>query len=119
MHGASSSEVVYGKKCIKHPQNERQKCFDVKDKEGIKHAQGMMIKWREYIRVLQLQVSTTSLTKRSQRLASLSECSDPCYRQEVHHHLDDLPDEDFVADYTTNRESLLRRARGSWESLGQ
>ena len=38
MHGASSSEVVYGKKCIKHPQKERQKCFDVKDKEGIKHA---------------------------------------------------------------------------------
>lgn len=51
--------------------------------------------------------------------SSLSECSDPCYRQEVHHHLDDLPDEDFVAGYITNRESLLRRARDSWETLCQ
>ena len=43
----------YGEKRIKHWRKERQKCCDVKDRDGIKHAQEMMISWRHYLRVLQ------------------------------------------------------------------
>lgn len=48
---------------------------------------------------------------------SMSECSDPDYWHWVHYGGNNpgLSDEDFVGDYITNREALLKRARDSWE----
>ena len=43
----------YGEKRIKYWHNERQKFFDMKDKQGITHAQIRAIGWREYLRALQ------------------------------------------------------------------
>ena len=99
----------YCEKKIKHWQRECQKCFDVKGRDGIKHAQEMMISWRHYLRVLQGIVHgffdeepSESAPDRLQRYqnSSLTECSSPSFWQEVHHGtIDDLSDEDFVANY--------------------
>ncbi len=44
--------------------------------------------------------------------SSMSKCSSPTYWQKVHHGDNlDLSDEDFVADYISNREAILQRAR--------
>ena len=47
----------------------------------------------------------------------MSECSDPDYWHWVDYGCGnaDLSDEDFVGDYITNREALLKRARDSLE----
>ena len=115
----------YGEKRIKHWRKERQKCCDVKDRDGIKHAQEMMISWRHYLRVLQCIVHNfcdeeprESAADRLRRYqdCSLSECSDPSYWPEVYHGTtDELSDEDFVANYVTARDSILRRARDANE----
>ena len=95
----------YGEKRIKHWRKERQKCCDVKDRDGIKHAQEMMISWRHYLRVLQGIVHNfcdeepgESAADRLRRYqdCSLSECSDPSYWPEVYHGTtDELSDEDL------------------------
>ena len=44
--------------------------------------------------------------------SSMSECSSPTYWHKVHHGDSlDLSDEDFVADYISNQEAILQRAR--------
>ena len=114
----------YSEEKIKHWQKECQKCFDVKDRNGVKHAQEMMISWRHCLRVLQgivhgfFDEPGESVADRRQHYqnSSLSECSSPSFWQEVHHGTtDDLSDEDFVANYVTARESILRRARAGYE----
>ena len=57
------------------------------------------------------------------QLCSMSECSDPGFWQQVHHHNDEseddsapsMQDEDWLADYITARNSALRRARLEFE----
>jgi len=115
----------YGERRIKYWRNERQKCYDMKDKPGIRHAQSMAIGWREYLRVLQsivynfFEEHPESADDKEFRYknCSMSECSDPDYWQWVNHGVSnpDLLDEDFVGDYITNREALLKRARDSLE----
>ena len=46
----------YGERQIKYWHDERQRFYDLKDKQGITDAQNMAIGWREYLRVLQATV---------------------------------------------------------------
>ena len=83
----------YGEKRIKHWENEHQICFDMQDRDGIMHAQGQMIGWREYLRILHSIVYNffdeevpESADDKLQRYknSSVSECSDPDYWHWVH-----------------------------------
>ena len=115
----------YGERQIKFWHQERQRFYDMKDKQGITHAQNMAIGWREYLRVLQAIVHNMfeeqpeSADDKHFRYKNMemSECSDPDYWHWVHYGcgIADLSDEDFVGDYITNREALLKRARDALE----
>ena len=115
----------YGERQIKFWHQERQRFYDLKDKQGITYAQNMAIGWREYLRVLQAIVHNMfeehpeSADDKHFRYKNMemSECSDPDYWHWVHYGCGtaDLSDEDFVGDYITNREALLKRARDSLE----
>ena len=97
----------------------------MKDKQGITHAQNMAIGWREYLRVLQAIVHNMFEEQPESaddklfryKNTDMSECSDPDYWHWVHYGCGsaDLSDEDFVGDYITNREALLKRARDALE----
>ena len=115
----------YGERQIKFWHQERQRFYDLKDKQGITYAQNMAIGWREYLRVLQAIVHNMfeeqpeSADDKHFRYKNMemSECSDPDYWHWVHYGcgIADLSDEDFVGDYITNREALLKRARDALE----
>ena len=115
----------YGERQIKFWHQERQRFYDLKDKQGITYAQNMAIGWREYLRVLQAIVHNMfeeqpeSADDKHFRYKNMemSECSDPDYWHWVHYGcgMADLSDEDFVGDYITNREALLKRARDALE----
>ena len=111
----------YVEKKIKYWQNQREKCSANKDKPGIRNAQQMAIYWREYLRSLQgivynlfdeMVVESPRDRYVRYQCSSMSKCSSPTYWQKVHHGDNlDLSDEDFVADYISNREAILQRAR--------
>ena len=83
----------YGEKRIKHWENEHQICFDMQDRDGIMHAQGQMIGWREYLRIWhsivynffdeEVPESADDKLQRDKN-SSMSECSDPDYWHWVH-----------------------------------
>ena len=115
----------YGERQIKYWHKERQRFYDMKDKQGITRAQNMAIGWREYLRVLQAIVHNMFEEQPESaddklfryKNTGMSECSDPDYWHWVHYGCGtaDLSDEDFVGDYVTNREALLKRARDAYE----
>ena len=78
---------------IKYWHSERQKCFDMKDKPGIRHAQSMAIGWRECLRVLQsivynfFEEHPESADDKEFRYknCSMSECSDADYWEWLNH----------------------------------
>ena len=100
----------FGRKMIKRHQRLRQEAFDKvpKDRDGILNAQNGIIKWTSFVRFMQGLVygffdehdaaddgpkeSATDKWQRYQR-SSMSECSDPDYWQEVHHHNDESEDD--------------------------
>ena len=116
----------YGERQIKYwHREERQRFYDMKDKQGITRAQNMAIGWREYLRVLQAIVHNMFEDQPESaddklfryKNTDMSECSDPDYWHWVYYGCGsaDLSDEDFVGDYITNREALLKRARDAYE----
>ena len=126
----------YGEREIRRWQKERQKKFDAKDKPGIRHAQTMMISWREYLRVLQAIVynffddeetakcgETAAQKEQRYKNCSLSQCSDPELWQSYHRftdnecdsddngYSDSMADSDWLPNYITSGNSALRRAQ--------
>ena len=83
----------YGERQIKFWHQERQRFYDLKDKQGITYAQNMAIGWREYLRVLQAIVHNMfeeqpeSADDKHFRYKNMemSECSDPDYWHWVHY----------------------------------